>query len=89
MINNGIISNGDNNVIINNQNEYDHLKNEIEILLKKTNDVNIKNLMKATSEKNESNIKKIIKSLSKETLFLIKSLSLSTIQTYIEKYIIK
>lgn len=84
LINNGIINIGNNNTIINNETINQELEAELTILSKHTNDENVSLCLSALKENNENKFKKAIKKLGKGTLSLIKSLSLTALEKYIE-----
>lgn len=88
MINNGIISIGNDNInTVNNES----IKNELKILLEKTN----KNsedyiiLKEAYKNNDKSKIKELLKCLSKETLNLIKELNLGILENIIVNLFMK
>lgn len=88
MINNGIISFGDNNVnIINNKNIY----NELKILLKHINrsDEDYTLIKEAINTKEKNKILELLKKLSKKTLELIKELNLGILENLIVNILMK
>ena len=88
MINNGIISFGDNNVnIINNKNIY----NELEILLEHIDksDEDYTLIKEAINTKEKNKLLKLLKKLSKKTLELIKELSLGILENLIVNILMK
>ena len=88
MINNGIISFGDNNVnIINNKNIY----NELKILLKHINrsDEDYTIIKEAINTKEKNKLLELLKKLSKKTLELIKELNLGILENLIVNILMK
>lgn len=88
MINNGIISFGDNNVnIINNKNIY----NELKILLKHINksDEDYTLIKEAINTKEQNKLLELLKKLSKKALELIKELNLGILENLIVNILMK
>ena len=85
IINNGIISKGNNN--INNVNiTYYELKEELNKLLLYTNDKDIvKEAINHCENKDNNKLKECLKKLGKSSLTLIKDLGLKLLEKYIEK----
>ena len=79
MINNGIISFGDNNVnIINNKNIYNELKILLEYIDKRDEDYTL--IKEAINTKEKNKLLELLKKLSKKTLELIKELNLGILE---------
>lgn len=90
MINHGIISNGDKNTNIIINDEYSTIEKELNILINHNIEPEvIKEALSYYKRKEQSKFIKCLKKLSLETLHIIKELSLTTLQKYIEKYILK
>lgn len=88
MINNGIISFGDNNVnIINNKNIYNELKILLEHIDKRDEDYTI--IKEALNTKEKNKLLELLKKLSKETLELIKELNLGILENLIVNILMK
>ena len=88
MINNGIISFGDNNVnIINNKNIYNELKILLEYIDKRDEDYTLIKEAINTEEKNK--LLELLKKLSKKTLELIKELNLGILENLIVNILMK
>ena len=88
MINNGIISFGDNNVnIINNKNIY----NELEILLEHidTSNEDYTIIKEAIHTKEKNKLLELLKKLSKKTLELIRELNLGILENLIVNILMK
>lgn len=87
MINNGIISFGDNNANVINNNVY----NELEILLKHINrsdeDYNI--IKEAINTKEKNKLLELLKKISNKTLKLIKELNLGILENLIVSILLK
>ncbi len=88
MINNGIISFGDNNVnIINNKNIYNELKILLEHINRSDEDYTI--IKEAIHTKEKNKILELLKKLSKKTLELIKELNLGILENLIVNILMK
>lgn len=88
MINNGIISFGDNNVnIINNKNIYNELKILLEHIDKSDEDYTL--IKEAINTKEKNKILELLKKLSKKTLELIKELNLGILENLIVNILMK
>lgn len=88
MINNGIISFGDNNVnIINNKNIYNELKILLEHIDKSNEDYTI--IKEALNTKEKNKLLELLKKLSKKTLELIKELNLGILENLIVNILMK
>ena len=88
MINNGIISFGDNNVnVINNKNIYNELKNLLEHIDKSDEDYTI--IKEAINTKEQNKLLELLKKLSKKALELIKDLNLGILENLIVNIIMK
>ncbi len=86
MINNGIISIGDNNNIQMSQNTFDMilLKKELKILLEQSEDkVFIQKAIQGIEEQNETKVIENLKKLGKESYRWIKDLSLNVLSAYL------
>ncbi len=86
IINNGIFSNGNGNTIFcssNSSNIYNSIQNELAILEQYT-DEDLHILKEACERKNSSLLQRGLKALKKETLDLIITLGLQTIQNLIK-----
>ena len=82
MINNGIISFGDNNVnIINNKNIYNELKILLEHIDKSDEDYTL--IKEAINTKEQNKLLELLKKLSKKALELIKELNLGILENLI------
>ena len=88
IINNGIISNGDNNQNIINEIDYDELKEELNVLKKYVDD-NIDSMINVCNKNDFGKFIQKLRALSAEAKSFIKSLGLSVLESVIEKYIIK
>ncbi len=88
MINNsGIINNGNNNVnIIDNSIDYNMIINELNIL-KDYSSENINIGLEYAKRKDTVGLKKFLKTLQKDSIELIKKLSLTALEKLIEKII--
>lgn len=90
MINNGVISIGDNNKItINNELNYELLVHELEILKKNSNDENVYIALLAAKDKNKRGFISAIKKISKKTINLIEKLGLNALTEIINIYLNK
>ncbi len=88
MINNGIISFGDNNVnIINNKNIYNELKILLEHIDKSDEDYTL--IKEAINTKEKNKILELLKKLSKKALELIKELNLGILENLIVNILMK
>ena len=88
MINNGIISFGDNNVnVINNKNIYNELKNLLEHIDKSDEDYTI--IKEAINTKEQNKLLELLKKLSKKALKLIKELNLGILENLIVNILMK
>lgn len=88
MINNGIISFGDNNVnIINNKNIYNELKILLEHINRSDEDYTI--IKEAINTKEKNKLLELLKKLSKKTLELIKELNLGILENLIVNILMK
>ena len=88
MINNGIISFGDNNVnIINNKNIYNELKILLEYIDKRDEDYTL--IKEAINTKEKNKLLELLKKLSKKTLELIKELNLGILENLIVNILMK
>lgn len=88
MINNGIISFGDNNVnIINNKNIYNELKILLEHIDKSNEDYTL--IKEAINTKEKNKILELLKKISKKTLELIKELNLGILENLIVNILMK
>lgn len=88
MINNGIISFGDNNVnILNNKNIYNELKILLEHINRSDEDYTI--IKEAINTKEKNKILELLKKLSKKTLELIKELNLGILENLIVNILMK
>lgn len=88
MINNGIISFGDNNVnIINNKNIYNELKILLEHIDKSDEDYTL--IKEAINTKEKNKILELLKKISKKTLELIKELNLGILENLIVNILMK
>lgn len=88
MINNGIISFGDNNVnVINNKNIYNELKNLLEHIDKSDEDYTL--IKEAINTKEQNKLLELLKKLSKKTLELIKELNLGILENLIVNILMK
>lgn len=88
MINNGIISFGDNNVnIINNKNIYNELKILLEYIDKRDEDYTL--IREAINTKEKNKLLELLKKLSKKTLELIKELNLGILENLIVNILMK
>lgn len=88
MINNGIISFGDNNVnVINNKNIYNELKNLLEHIDKSDEDYTI--IKEAINTKEQNKLLELLKKLSKKALELIKELNLGILENLIVNILMK
>ena len=88
MINNGIISFGDNNVnIINNKNIYNELKILLEYIDKRDEDYTL--IRGAINTKEKNKLLELLKKLSKKTLELIKELNLGILENLIVNILMK
>lgn len=87
MINNGIISFGDNNTNVINNNVY----NELEILLKHINrsDEDYTIIKEAINTKEKNKLLELLKKISKKTLELIKELNLGILENLIVSILLK
>ena len=86
MINNGIINIGDNNInTITTDIDYDKVSKELKILLDHYKDETIEEALTYSKNKDEKKLISCLKKLSKETLKIIKHLSLTTLEKLIEK----
>ena len=85
IINNGIISKGNNNTNIINDLDYDKLIKELNVLLKYTNEKDkVTVLIDSVKEKDNVKFKSALKKLGSFSLELIKELSLTVLSKYIE-----
>ena len=90
MINNGVISIGDNNKItINNELNYELLVHELEILKRNSSDENVYIALLAAKSKNENKFISAIKKLSEKTLDVIEKLGLNVLTEVIKNYLFK
>lgn len=90
MINNGVISIGDNNKItINNELNYGLLVQELEILEKESSDENVYIALLAAKDKNKKGFISAIKKISKKTINLIEKLGLNALTEIINIYLNK
>lgn len=88
MINNGIISFGDNNVnIINNKNIYNELKILLEHIDKSDEDYTL--IKEAINTKEQNKLLELLKKLSKKALELIKKLNLGILENLIVNILMK
>lgn len=88
LLNNGIISIGNNNENTINNLDYEKLIEELKILFKYTDDKKVVEDAIFYAKKNDNkNLKKTIKCFSEFTVDLVKKLSLSVILKYLEKFI--
>jgi len=88
MINNGIISFGDNNVnIINNKNIYNELKILLEHIDKSDEDYTL--IKEAINAKEQNKLLELLKKLSKKALELIKELNLGILENLIVNILMK
>lgn len=89
-MNNGIISIGDHNHNTVHQTiHFQTLTKELEILSQSSQEKDIlKEAIEFSKEKKHSKLIKCLKKLSIESYQLVKSLALTTLQAYIEKYVI-
>lgn len=88
MINNGIISFGDNNVnVINNKNIYNELKNLLEHIDKSDEDYTL--IKEAINTKEQNKLLELLKKLSKKALELIKELNLGILENLIVNIMLK
>lgn len=88
MINNGIISFGDNNVnIINNKNIYNELKILLEHIDKSDEDYTL--IKEAINTKEQNKLLELLKKLSKKALELIKELNLGILENLIVNILMK
>ena len=87
MINNGIISFGDNNANVINNNVY----NELEILLKHINrsDEDYTIIKEAINTKEKNKLLELLKKISNKTLKLIKELNLGILENLIVSILLK
>lgn len=90
MINNGVISIGDNNKItINNELNYELLVHELEILKRNSSDENVYIALLAAKSKNENKFISAIKKLSEKTIDVIEKLGLNVLTEVIKNYLFK
>ncbi len=90
MINNGVISIGDNNKItINNELNYGLLVHELEILKRNSSDENVYIALLAAKSKNENKFISAIKKLSEKTIDVIEKLGLNVLTEVIKNYLFK
>lgn len=88
MINNGIISFGDNNVnVINNKNIYNELKILLEHIDKSDEDYTL--IKEAINTKEQNKLLELLKKLSKKALELIKELNLGILENLIVNILMK
>ena len=92
MINNGIISFGDNNAnVINNNVINNNVYNELEILLKHINrsDEDYTIIKEAINTKEKNKLLELLKKISNKTLKLIKELNLGILENLIVSILLK
>lgn len=90
MINNGVISIGNNNKItINNELNYELLVHELEILKRNSSDENVYIALLAAKSKNKNKFISAIKKLSEKTIDVIEKLGLNVLTEVIKNYLFK
>ncbi len=89
IINNGVISRGNNNTINFNEYDYDKIINEIKILKKYVNEKEIDDVLQAAMKKDNKKITVQIKKLSKKALDIIEKIGLNVLSNIINKNIFK
>lgn len=89
IINNGVISKGNNNTINFNEYDYDEIINEIKILKKYVNEKEIDDVLQAAMKKDNKKITVQIKKLSKKALDIIEKIGLNVLSNIINKNIFK
>lgn len=89
IINNGVISKGNNNTINFNEYDYDKIINEIKILKKYVNEKEIDDVLQAAMKKDNKKITVQIKKLSKKALDIIEKIGLNVLSNIINKNIFK
>lgn len=88
LLNNGIISIGNNNENTINNVDYEKIMDELKILSKYADDKKlVEEAIIYAKKKDNKNLKKTIKCFSEFTVDLVKKLSLSVILKYLEKFI--
>lgn len=89
IINNGVISKGNNNTINFNECDYEEIVNEIKILKKYVNEKEIDDVLQAAMKKDSKKVTVQIKKLSKKALDFIEKLGLNILSNIINKNIFK